>query len=251
VNIIWILLWLLLSAFVLGAFVWSTKILFLQKRAWSAFAAKHKLNYDRGGTFISPAVNGNYQGFRLNVYSEEQQTADARGVRFRSVVEMMGKSFMPMSGAVASGDLVNLIEQLETAESLVPVSSLWKNSFAARTSDTKVMKQFLTDANLEVLNRLMKNERSSFLLIFDNEDLLLRYETGDPLHDTARLEKLVRVMADMYQALERNSTGVSSADADQDETVPEKKEEPAEEKEKEKPKTVEKKKKKSGKKKSL
>ncbi len=203
---IWILLWVLLSAFVAGAFVWSMNVLFAQKKSWEKFASKYKLKFDQGKLFSSPAVHGMFNGLRVNVYSEQQATLDARGSRFRSVVEIMGTSTLPMSGAIASGDLVNLVEVLELPDQFVPKVDLWSPGYLAKTDSKKDMDEFLSEERMKSMHRLFKNERSSFLTIFDTEDLLLRYETNDPLHDPNRIDKLVRLMIDIFHSIEYPKT---------------------------------------------
>lgn len=196
-------MWVLLSAFVVGAFLWSLEVLFAQKRSWKAFAAKYKLNYEQAKLLSSPVVSGIYNELRINVYSEEQPSPDSRGVRFRSVVEVMGPGSMPMSGVVASGDsLISLASELDLPEQCVPAAGLWSSAFLAKTDDKGAMMDFLNDARVESLHRLMKNDKSSFMLIFDREDILLRYETGDPLHDPRRLDRLVRLMVNILGSLD-------------------------------------------------
>jgi hypothetical protein len=41
---VWIFLWFIASAFIMGVFGWSLVILQQQKRAWSIFAKKHNLS---------------------------------------------------------------------------------------------------------------------------------------------------------------------------------------------------------------
>ncbi len=196
-------MWLILSAFVIGAFVWSTRILQTQKRAWGSFASKYSLNFEKGRAFSSPVVRGLFQDLTLHIYSEEQLAPDTRGSRFRSVVELMGKSAMPMSGAIASGDYVHLVSNLDLKEGVLPASGIWSGKYLAKTDNKAEMEALLTEECIASLNRLLKIERASFLVIFDRSDLLLRYETGDPLHDPRRLDKLVKLMAEMHASLQK------------------------------------------------
>jgi hypothetical protein len=216
VNTLWISIWLLLSAFIIGAYVWSTRILFEQKKAWKTFAAKYKLSYKKGKFFSSPEISGNIGNHKIYIYSEQQSSPDSRGARFRTVVEVMDKSTLPMSGAVASGDIVNLVANLELPHEVIPQSDIWSPQFLVRTDDKKKMTEYLSEDRLGVLKKLMKGERTAFLLIFNKEEILARFETGDPLHDPRRLDKLVKKMMGALEAMSYEDIQEGKAEAEKE-----------------------------------
>lgn len=54
----WVFIWVLLSAIVIGASLWSFKILHDQKSAWEKFARAHNFSLNKG-TVMGPAeMNG-------------------------------------------------------------------------------------------------------------------------------------------------------------------------------------------------
>ncbi len=200
-TVVWFLLWFLLSAFVVGVFLWSTRVLFQQKKAWQAYAKKYQLSYNKGRFLSSPVVFGDYEGHRINVYSEEQQTEDARGSRFRTVVELMRKSGMRFSGAVASNHLVPVMDLLEIPDHYNYKGEGWSENYGVKTDDLEYMEQYLTQTRFRALERLLKNDAAGFIFVFNPDDLLVRYETGDPIHDPRRLDKLVKTLREISEVL--------------------------------------------------
>ncbi|NCC22633.1 MAG: hypothetical protein EOM26_09270 [Alphaproteobacteria bacterium] len=200
-SYLWFFVWFVLSAFILGAFLWSIRVLMQQKKAWQAYAKKYKLPYNKGRFLMSPSIVGDFQNHRLNIYSEEQLSEDTRGTRFRSVVELMRSSDVDASGAIASGHLVPVLNLFDLHEVFAVESELWMPSYSGRTNDVEAMKQYITPERFQSLNRLFRNPKAGFIVIFNPQDILLRYETSDPLHDPRRLDKLVRLLLEMSEAL--------------------------------------------------
>lgn len=196
----WIFLWFCLSAFVIGAFAWTTRILFEQKRAWLAYARKYNLTYDRGPFFGSPSVSGVIGRHRITLFSEEQAAPDARGRRFRTVIELMRPSGLPVRGAIGCRDMVPVIEGAQMETDVVPDSPDWKSEWRARSDDKTMMKAYLTPERIKAAATLFNHKNASAIYIFDAEDALLRYDTGNPLHDPARLDKLVKMMTGISDA---------------------------------------------------
>lgn len=195
-NWLWFLLWLALSGFVVGAFVWSTRILFRQKKVWAAFAKAHNLTLTPGAFMGSPQVQGVYGNYRFSLVSEEQRAADARGARFRSVVELHRQIPMGFSGAVGFGDLEGQLGNLDLPATFIPQSPVWKPNWFLRTSDSAKMAAYLTEERLKALESVLKIKASSSLLVFDGMNILLRLETSDALADGRKLEAIVKRMAE-------------------------------------------------------
>lgn len=205
-NYIWIFVWVLLAIFIVVVFLWSMKILFLQKRAWKAFSKKYNLTFEDENLFSSPAVIGMYNDTQVQIYSEEQQADDVRGVRFRTVVEVMKPVSIGFSGVIVSGSLREFVSELELSDDYVPPSELWSGRYLVKTNDSRKIKALMTEERIKSVVRLLKNEKSSFLVIFNKEDLLVRYETADALHDPKRLEKLFLLLLDIMKDYESFSS---------------------------------------------
>ncbi len=69
----WILIWLLLSSVLIGATLWSLKILLAQKKAWEAYAKSKNFTYN-AGTFMGPAeMNGVIGDYKLSFFTGERR----------------------------------------------------------------------------------------------------------------------------------------------------------------------------------
>lgn len=200
-NWLWFLLWFVLSAFVIGAFVWSTRILFRQKKVWAAFSKAHGMTLTPGAFMGSPQVQGVYGDFRFSLVSEEQRAADARGARFRSVVELHRQVPMGFSGAVGFGDLEQQLGALDLPATFIPQSPVWKPNWFLRTSDPTKMVAYLTEDRLKALESVLRIKGASSLLVFDGMNILLRFETSDALADGRKLEAIVKRMAEAARIL--------------------------------------------------
>lgn len=193
-NVLWLFVWFLLSAFVLGAFAWTTRILFAQKKEWAAFAARHKLKYEKGPLLGSPKVQGTFKGYQIGIFSEPQRTPDARGVRFRTAVEISAHVSMPTVGAVGIGDISALLGPLEMQQSYTPNSQYWDERFFLKSHDSLFLESFLTEERLKPLSEFLKMRCDTAILLFDRQNMLLRLETADPYADAKRLGGLLGKM---------------------------------------------------------
>lgn len=195
-NWLWFLLWLGLSAFVLGAFGWSTRILFRQKKAWKDFARARGLPVIPGAFLGSPQVQGVLGSFRFSLVSEEQKAPDARGTRFRSVLELHRQIPMGFSGAVGFGDLESQLGALNLPTTFIPQSPVWKPNWFLRTSDAAAMNDYLTEDRIKAIESVFRVKAATSLLVFDGMNILLRLETPEALADVKKLEAIVKRMTD-------------------------------------------------------
>lgn len=200
-NWIWFLLWFVLSAFVLGAFVWSTRVLLQQKRTWNAFAKAGRLNVTQGSFLASPQIQGNWDAFRFSLVSEEQKSPDARGTRFRSILELHRQIPMRFSGAVGYGDLELQLGALNLPTTFIPQNPTWKPNWFLRTSDAAAMNAYLTEDRIKALEAVFRIKAATSLLVFDGMNILLRLETPDALTDSRKLEAIVKRMTDSARTL--------------------------------------------------
>jgi hypothetical protein len=199
---VWIFIWALVSIFILGVFGWSVQILLLQKAAWKTYARKMKLNYQEGrGILSSPILSGSLGPYGFALFSEEIQTADARGRRFNTVIEIALRQSMPMTGVIGTESMAPAINALAIQQTMSPADPDWNNAWLIRTDNMKAMEQFLTKDRIETLKRLFRMKILAALFIFDQTDSVLRLETADPLSDAARLEKIVKSLIQQAEIL--------------------------------------------------
>lgn len=197
----WFGVWILLSLFVVGAFAWTTRILFQQKKEWKAFAARYKLKYDKGQLLGSPSVQGAFKGYRLGVFSEPQRTTDARGVRYRTAVELSAHVPMPTVGAVGVGDIAAQLGPLDMKQSYTPGSQYWNERYFLKSHDSLFLESFLTEERLKALDGFFRIKCDTAILLFDRQNMLLRLETSDPYADARRLNALILKMVEVATAV--------------------------------------------------
>lgn len=200
---IWFMLWLLLSAFVLGAFFWSIRILMTQKRAWKAFATKLGLQYSNGGRLLaSPDVTGTVDGLRLNMFTERRASNDARGERFVTAIELVMSSAMPMSGAICTASMADMIGALRLDDVAVPEGiAEWDAGWRVRSDNVDLMQRFLTPLRCDILRKIFRMKVLAALYIFDQRECVLRIETTDPLNNVDKMEKIIRGFIPMVKSM--------------------------------------------------
>jgi len=187
----WILLWLVLSGFILGFFFWSSRILFLQKKAWAAFARKRNLSFEGGKFSDSPVMRGRLDAFAISLYTSARETNDVRGQRYMTVLEIeLGKG-MPTGAAISVPQLSFMTENLAFAETFSPDSPGWKPEYVIRARDVEKLKAYLTSERLKTLSAIFSIKGCSALFIFDELEAVLRLETSDPMINAEKLDKMV------------------------------------------------------------
>jgi hypothetical protein len=197
----WFLIWVFLAVFISGIFLWSLQILIRQKKTWGDFGRKHKLNVRTPALMKSPVVSGEFRGFLIQLYSEEQPTEDQRSKRFRTILQIEMPA-MPVEGIVASQKNHAFANGLlDLTETYVPEFPGWESSILVKTSNTEILKSYLTDERLRAMQALMTIKTVSALYIFDRTTGFLRFETPDPLYDAQKLERLLSKITDQAALL--------------------------------------------------
>jgi hypothetical protein len=205
----WIFIWVLFSAFILGVFAWSTAILFQQKRAWQAFATKNGMTYVPGKFLGSPAVTGQRGGYGLSFFTDNQKTADVRGQRFVTVIEAQLKTPMPAPAALSTKEYGEFIGSLNLPDTYEPSMPEWNKSNVIRTRNLEGLKSYLTDERLKTLQSLFSMRNAIVLFFFDEHEAVLRIETADPLRDAVHMEKIARRIIDAMDKLKPGGIPVS------------------------------------------
>ncbi|MBE2192193.1 MAG: hypothetical protein KDJ26_08320 [Alphaproteobacteria bacterium] len=198
---IWFMLWVFFAVFIMGVFFWSLQILMRQKTAWKQVAKRHNLNYVAGGMMSSPIMSGAFRNYGLSVYSEAQLDEDARGKRYRTVIQMELKSGMPTEGVIASAKLSAVASQLDLQEVYTPDTPDWNHGTYIRTRSEELLAPYFTPARTKAINALMTINGVNVLFVFNEKDTLLRFETPDPLDDVSKMERLINKIADAADIL--------------------------------------------------
>ncbi|MCB9989511.1 MAG: hypothetical protein H6868_09320 [Rhodospirillales bacterium] len=188
----WVFVWLLLSSFLLGIFFWQSQILWQQKKAWSAFAQKNSLQYIPGKFSEAPSVTGKIGRHHISLFSDSRMMEDMRSRRFMTVVEIVLGCKMPAGGVVATFGMKPFVDTLIFHEEIKPEMEGWGAENLVRTDEEKMMKAFLTPERLKVLQSIFSMKGANAIFLFDKEAVAFRIETADPLHNSERIDKIVK-----------------------------------------------------------
>jgi len=199
---VWFIIWLILSGALMYFSVWTFYILHRQKKSWKDFAKKHKLRYRAESLMAAPDINGVMDGYTLGVFTSEHMTADMRGTRKMTAVEVELSSAMPFDGAVASGKMTDLVQGLNYSEELRPAHKNWDVSYIARSRNGAALEAYLTQERLDAVTSLMKVRNFWVIFIFQGENTLLRVDTFDPCDNPDKIEKIVRRLIRIARILE-------------------------------------------------
>lgn len=200
-SLFWIFLWAVISAAILGTFFWSTIILHQQKRAWKAFTTAHKLNYEPGKFFESPKVSGIFEGRFINLFSQEKEAPGGRSTIYRTALEVtLGRGIGSEGGMIANREGQYIIDMIDYPHKLVMPDA---NAAGLNVSayDEAFMRDYLTNARLDILKSMMKLRDAGIILAFGDREALLRLELPDPLHMPGKAEQLMRTTLKTFNRL--------------------------------------------------
>lgn len=199
---IWIFLWLILSAALIYFSAWTTIILFRQKREWLTYANLHKLRFQSETMMTPPKMSGAHKGYEIGFFPSEHQTADSRGLRKLTALEVTLKSTMPCEGAVGTGSMVAIIQNLPFSEEVRPEQPWWDPTHIIKTNNAAMMEAYLTPERLKALITLGKVKNFLVIFIFKGKDTILRIDTPDPLETKAKLNKILHAALTTARILE-------------------------------------------------
>ena len=216
---VWLALWIVISATLLGFLVWSLYILYQQKSSWKKFAETHKLRYKQNALMESPEVDGSFEDYKLSFFTGEHINADLRGVRKLTAVEISLQSVMPIEGGAASGGMVPFLKELGFKSEIQPDHEQWNKSYIVAGSHYHVLKAYFTDERVEALSKLMKIKNSWVIFIFRNERMLLRLDTPNPLASVQNMDKVASMMVKVAKVLELSADEAKKLKAEEARSV--------------------------------
>lgn len=191
---IWLILWCVLAGGLVAFFVWTLLILTRQKAAWKVYAQKRKLRYKPGKLMESPEMEGVIGDHSVSLFSREYLSPDVRGVRKLTAIEVNLNSVMPIAGGVASGGMVEVINDQNLKQKYAPDHEGWDKSYIAASSNRDVLAAYLNADRLDALIGLMAVEHAWMILIFKGDAMLLRLDTPVPLDSPNKVDALVKQM---------------------------------------------------------
>ncbi|MEM6781700.1 MAG: hypothetical protein AAF569_07545 [Pseudomonadota bacterium] len=198
---LWLLLWIGLSSIILGAFLWSTVILFKQKRAWEEFAQKHKLQYEPGRLMESPTVSGIMDKFGVSCFSAMRDPDDMKARRFVSVIEVKLPDGLVGSGAAGTKDMTPFLQSLNLLNPHILKSEEWREEYQYFTSDPLISEEYWTDERVKHLTAVLGVKNADVVFMHDNKEAIIRVETTDPIQKIEKAEKVIHFLIKHAKAL--------------------------------------------------
>ncbi len=199
---IYIIIWIAVTLFLVTFWLWSILVLYKQKQAWKAFAKSKDLRYRSNSMFDSPEISGVLKDYKVYVFTAEHDAADGRYARRLTSIEITLKSSLPAALAVASGGMVQIVEELNFRAEYRPEAHGWDNSYIVRSRSEALIKDYLTDRRVQSLVNVMKIKNSWFILFFSSGQGLLRLDLPDPLNDPKKLNDCLNKLIDAAQVME-------------------------------------------------
>jgi len=206
----WIFIWLLVAAFILGFFAWSTIALLQQKNAWKKFADKYELNYDPGKMLGTALVTGRLQGLRFNLFSGTEATDDVRGQRYMTIIEFEMGSGMRVSGAIGTPEMKMFIDGLNYTDTMTPKLKEWHEDYLIRTHDAEELAKYLDEERQMMLHKVFSMKNSVAIFLFDKIESVLRIETSDPLVNEEHLEKIIKTLMAVCKKLKPEAVDLAA-----------------------------------------
>ncbi len=191
----WILIWLLLSSVLIGATLWSLKILLAQKKAWEAYAKSKNFTYN-AGTFMGPAeMNGVIGDYKLSFFIGERQGADVRTRRYVTVMEIDLVEGLVDGGVMGTQEMLPFMQSLTQLHPTQIEGPGWEPNLFTFIKNDDAVKAYLTPERIEVFSNILKTKNADAVIVFHDKELVVRLETSDPMQDAQKIDKIVtRIM---------------------------------------------------------
>lgn len=218
---VWVFLWAVFAAAVLGFQGWSVNILLAQKKAWREFASRYKLDVITPKKWLEPvALSGTLHGRRLNVYAEIEQTDRERTQRIYSHIEVFLNTRPDTYAAFSCKPLPDALKWLDLPQVFTSLSPDWPKPAVAVTDDPYKLANWLNPARMRTLRAFMESASArgdEAMLLVDHERAFLLWRTDNPLRDprtlNALVQKLFSFAGDMDAAAAGNSANPKAESA--------------------------------------
>lgn len=187
----WIFIWVVLSAIVIGATLWSLQILLRQKAAWEAYAKRRGMAFNRG-TFMGPAeIIGTLDGYKVNFFTAERQTLDMRGKRFVSVIEIQLAEGLFDGGVAGTKEMLTFMQSLTQLHPYTVKKEGWDVAHHIFVRKDEVADAYFTPERIDTFHQVLATRNADVLIVFNHEELIVRMETSDPMMDAEKIDKIV------------------------------------------------------------
>jgi hypothetical protein len=197
----WIFLWFILSAFLVGATLWSLQILLRQKTAWEKYAKKKGFIFNKG-TFMGPAeMSGTIDKYKLSFFTAERPGADVRTRRYVTAIEIDLAEGVVDSGAFGTREMIPFMMTLDMLHPYTVEIPGLETEYKAFVKRDAVMNAYLNKDRVEAIGNILKTRNADTLLLFNDNEVVLRLETSDPMQDADKIDKIVTRMLGLVDKL--------------------------------------------------
>lgn len=208
-----ILFWAIVAVGVFTFLGWSTNTLLAQKKAWSEFGEKYKLNVRRG-KFLEPvSVTGFLNGRRINIYGELEKTNNERTQRIYTHVEVYLNAPLPFLALLSKKQLPDILGDVSLPETFKISSPDWFSPAVSMTSDSYAMANWMTPSRMRAFKGFMDMAGRGTETLFYGDDSMafLLWRSEDPLRDPRKLNALVQKLYGFAKDID--SSGLVTAPA--------------------------------------
>ncbi len=187
----WLFLWFIVAAIILGATAWSSLILYQQKQAWQSYAKKHGLVFIKRKFFEPSEMNGVINGYNVSFFTAEQQDIDERKNRLLTVIQINTNEAFVDGFACVSPNMQTFLGSLAAIKPHKLKVKGWnpKNFLSSRNKGR--VDVFMTEERVKILTSMLSMKNADVLVLSDETEAVIRIETSNPLQQEAQIEKLV------------------------------------------------------------
>jgi len=177
-------------------------VLIKQKRAWKFYANKKKMRYHSTALFETPLISGVVDGYSVSMFASEHSELDARSKRRLTAIEVNLQTSLPFSVAVASGGMVHVASLMDFRQEYKPNIKGWDDTNALQTNDLKLSQAYFTEDRLRKMVNLMKIDKAWIILLFTEDQGILRLDTPLPIDSPKEIDVLIKQLINVAKALE-------------------------------------------------
>lgn len=199
---IYLVLWFLVSGFLLGFWFWTIYVIIKQKNAWKVYAEKRKMRYHSSALLETPSISGAVDGYSVSMFASEHGEIDARSQRRLTAIEILLQTELPFAVAAASGGMVQIVEGLELRQEYRPPIKGWDDTYVLRTNNLKLCQMYFNEDRLRKLVSLMNINKSWITLLFYGNQGVLRLDTPLPIDHPKEIDVIIKQMINVARAIE-------------------------------------------------
>ncbi len=160
------------------------------------------MRYHSTALFETPVINGVVDGYSVSMFASEHSELDERSKRRLTAIEVNLQTTLPFSVAVASGGMVHVVSLMNFRHEYKPNIKGWDDSNSLQTNDLKLAQAYFTEDRLKKIINLMKINKAWIVLLFTEEQGILRLDTPLPIDSPKEIDVLIKQLINVARALE-------------------------------------------------